>query len=46
MLKEMRERRRKRWDEACARFGFEMDGVLMLPWTPEVERFLDGEAAE
>ena len=30
----------KRWDEACARFGFEVDGVLMLPLTPEVERFL------
>ena len=46
VLKEMRERRRKRWNEAFDRFGFEVDGVLMLPWTPEVERFLDGEATE
>ena len=45
-LKKEREEHRKRWDEACARFGFEMDGVLMLPWTPEVERFLWGESKE
>ena len=38
--REVREERRKRWDDAYARFGFEMDGVLMLPLTPEVERFL------
>ena len=38
--RKVREERRKRWDEAYARFGFEMDGVLMLPLTPEVERFL------
>ena len=38
--REAREERRKRWDEAYARFGFEVDGVLMLPLTPEVERFL------
>lgn len=36
----------KRWHEAFDRFGFEVDGVLVLPQTPEVERFLDGEAAE
>ena len=45
-LKNEREEHRKRWDEACARFGFEMDGVLMLPWTPEVERFLWGGSKE
>ena len=39
--REAREERRKRWDEAYARFGIEVDGVLMLPLTPEVERFLD-----
>ena len=38
--REVREERRKRWDEAYARFGIEVDGVLMLPLTPEVERFL------
>ena len=45
--RELRERRLKRWNEAFDRFGFEADGVVMpLPLTPEVERFLDGEAAE
>ena len=38
--RKVREERRKRWDEAYAKFGFEVDGVLMLPLTPEVERFL------
>ena len=38
--KKVREERRKCWDEAYARFGFEVDGVLVLPLTPEVERFL------
>ena len=37
---EGREEYRKRWDEAYARFGVEVDGVLMLPLTPEVKRFL------
>ncbi len=44
--KEMRERRLKRWKEAFDRFGVEADGVVMLPMTPEVEWFLDGEAAK
>ena len=44
--KEIRERCLKRWDEVFTRFGFEVDGVVVLPWTPEVERFLDGEAVE
>ena len=44
--KEMREERRKLWEEAYARFGVEVNGVLRLPQTPEVQRFLDGEAAE
>ena len=44
--KEIRERRLKRWNEAFDRFGVEVDGVVMLPKTPEVERFLDGESAE
>ena len=42
-LKKMREEHRKRWDEAYARFGFEVEGVLMLPCTPEVQRFIEGE---
>ena len=41
--KEERENQRKRRKEAVARFGFEVDGVLVLPQTPEVERFLAGE---
>ena len=41
--KEERERRRKRVEEAWVKFGFEVDGVLVLPQTPEVQRFLDGE---
>ena len=44
--KEIRERRLKRWNEAFDRFGFEVDGVVMLPQTPEVERFLTGEVTE
>ena len=41
--KEERERRRKREEAAWAKFGVEVNGVLMLPQTPEVQRFLDGE---
>ena len=44
--KEERKRQRQREDEAYARFGVEVDGVLMLPRTPEVERFLAGETEE
>ena len=39
-------RRRKRDEEARTKFGIEVDGVLVLPQTPEVERFLAGEADE
>lgn len=41
--KEERENQRRRREEAVARFGVEVNGVLMLPQTPEVERFLAGE---
>ncbi len=41
--KEERKNQRKRREEAVSRFGVEVDGVLMLPQTPEVERFLSGE---
>ena len=44
--KEERKRQRQREDEAYARFGVEVKGVLMLPRTPEVERFLAGETEE
>ena len=43
--REAREERLKRWNEAFDRFGIEVDGVVMLPWTPEVEPLLDAEAA-
>ena len=33
----------KRHEEAVARYGVEVDGVIMLPQTPEVQRFLAGE---
>ena len=42
-VEQERKRRRKREEEARAKFGFEVDGVLVLPQTPEVERFLAGE---
>ena len=41
--KEERDRRRKREEKARTKFGVEVNGVLMLPQTPEVQRFLDGE---
>ena len=44
--KEMRERRLKRWKEVFDRFGVEVGGMVMLPMTPEVEWFLDGDAAK
>ena len=36
-----RERDRNRRREAYTRFGVEVDGVRMLPDTPEVREFLD-----
>ena len=35
-----------RYREAYRRFGVEVDGVVMLPRTPEVQAFLDGETEE
>ncbi len=32
-----------RYQAAYEQFGIEVDGVLVLPRTPEVERFLAGE---
>ena len=37
-----REEQRKRIDEAYARFGMDVNGVRVLPRTPEVEEFLRG----
>ena len=37
------EYQRKREEEAYARFGVEVNGVLMLPKIPEVDRFLAGK---
>ena len=42
MKKGMKQARSRR-KEALARFGVEVNGVRMLPDTPEVQRFLDGE---
>ncbi len=48
--KEERRRQRKRlrklYEQAVAKFGVEVDGVLMLPHTPEVREFLEGEPEE
>ncbi len=41
-----RENQRKREEEAYARFGVDVNGVLMLPRTPDVQRFLAGEPEE
>ena len=39
-----REEARTRMQQALERFGVEVNGVRMLPDTPEVQKFLDGEA--
>jgi hypothetical protein len=44
--KEQRQAQQKRRREAYERFGAEVDGVVMLPRTPEVEAFLNGEDLE
>lgn len=41
---EGRKEQRNRINEAYERFGIEVNGVLTLPRTPEVERFLSGES--
>ena len=38
-----REQQRSRRREALERFGVEVNGVRMLPDTPEVQTFLDGD---
>ena len=44
--REERKRLKARYQEAYERFGIEVNGVLTLPRTPEVERFLAGETEE
>ena len=43
---EGREAQRKRQEEAYTKFGVGVNGVLMLPLTPEVGRFLAWESDE
>lgn len=43
---EERKRRRKQEEAALSKFGVEVNGVLMLPQTPEVREFLEGEPDE
>ena len=40
---ELREQMNKRLFEAAQRFGYMVNGERVLPFTPEVRRFLDGE---
>ena len=42
-VKRERKEARARWEQAFERFGVDVNGVRMLPFTPEVQRFLDGE---
>ena len=42
-LKQGREAARTRMQQALERFGVEVNGVRMLPDTPEVQEFLKGE---
>ena len=43
---EERDRQSKLYEKALVKFGVEVDGVLMLPHTPEVREFLEGEPGE
>lgn len=44
--REGRAEQRKPTDGAYKRFGIEVDGIFMLPRTPEVERFLAGDGED
>lgn len=44
--KEQRQAQQRRRKEAYERFGVEVNGIVMLPRTPEVEAFLNGEEPE
>jgi len=43
---EGRKRQRKLYEQALTKYGVEVDGVLMLPQTPEVREFLEGDPEE
>ena len=44
-LKEEGQKEQRKWlDEAYEKYGREVDGEIVLPRTPEVERFLSGES--
>ena len=46
LRREGRWEQRRRLREAYRRFGVEVDGVVMLPDTPEVQAFLDDESGQ
>ena len=46
IMNEGRREQRNREEAALAKFGYEIDGVRVLPMTPEVQRFLSGESDE
>lgn len=41
-----RKRQRRRYEAALAKYGVNVEGALMLPQTPEVREFLEGEPDE
>ena len=43
---EGRKQRDERYQEAVKRFGVEVDGVIMLPNTPEIQEFLKSDPEE
>ena len=46
LIKKGQKQRDERRREAYRRFGFEVDGVRVLPDTPEVQAFLESEPEE
>ena len=46
LINKGRREQRNRNREAYKRFGVEVDGVVMLPDTPEVQAFLNGETSD
>ena len=46
IMNEGRREQRNREKAALAKFGYEIDGVRVLPMTLEVQRFLSGESDE
>ena len=46
LIREGRQKQRQREREAYRRFGVEVDGVAVLPDTPEVRAFLDDDSGQ